>query len=76
VPRRFAPEAFLDVQGLGDGFTDQIGIAHGRRQVGGVREPRERVVDLLAGCVTLGLEQFGVLVVEGPALSRPAAMAS
>jgi hypothetical protein len=53
VPGRLAPEGFLDGQGLGHGLTDQIGIAHRRRQVGGVREASEGVVDLLPGGAAL-----------------------
>ena len=76
MPRRLAPEGLLDVHGLGNGLADQIGVAHRRRQVARVREPSERVVDLVpSGAAPLD-EELRVLAMKCPARSRPAGMAS
>ena len=66
--RGVAPEGFLDADRLRHRFADQIGIAHRRRQIGGVGEPGEGVVDLLPGCAALAEEERGVLLVERLAL--------
>ena len=68
VPGRLPPERFLDGHGLGHGLADQIGIADGLGQVGGVAEPSKGVIDLRAGGAALRHEELRVFVVEGLAL--------